>query len=136
MLGSMKHQPPNPSRTRALYARDAGLRRVSTVTRIVVVASVAAAGAFTAVAAWAQPGRSKSTTSPTRVLGGDRSSPLTVPATTPSTLPQDNAGTAPGDVGTVPGDVSIAPPDTLPDPGYSYPPATSYYPPPVVSGAS
>jgi len=132
--------PRTPSRTGRLRARDAGLRRVSIVTRTVVAASVAAAAGFTAVAAWAQPGRAK-TVDPNRTLGAGSATPATtpptsgfggspatgspsgtVPVTTPTTLaPVGNYGANTGD--------TLAPPDTVPDPGYSYSP-------PVVSGAS
>jgi hypothetical protein len=128
--------PRSPSsRNGRLRARDAGLRRVSVVTRTVVAASVAAAAGFTGVAAWAQPGRAK-TVDPNRTLGAGSTTPATtpptsgsddspsgtVPATTPTTFaPVGNDGTNTGD--------TLAPPDTLPDPGYSYSP-------PVVSGAS
>jgi hypothetical protein len=107
------------------------------VTRAAIAASVAAAAGFTAVAAWAQPGRAK-TVGPNRELGAGRVTPATVPpsgsspassasssgvpATTPTTFAP--VGDDPGN----PGD-TLAPPDTIPDPGYSYSP-------PVVSGAS
>jgi hypothetical protein len=120
-----------------LHARDAGLRRVSIVTRAAIAASVAAAAGFTAVAAWAQPGRTKAV-DPNRELGAGPAIPATDPptgshpassasssggpATTPTTFaPAGNDGGNPGD--------TLAPPDTIPDPGYSYSP-------PVVSGAS
>ena len=107
------------------------------VTRAAIAASVAAAAGFTAVAAWAQPGRAK-TADPNRALGAGRATAATVPpnvssppsaasssgvpATTPTTVaPVGNDGANPGD--------TLAPPDTIPDPGYSYSP-------PVVSGAS
>jgi hypothetical protein len=123
---------PSPrSRSGRLHARDAGLRRVSVVTRGAIAVSVAAAAGFTAVAASAQPGHSK-TTNPPASLGAGGTTPATVPPptsspirspqTTPTTLaPAGNDGVNPGD--------GLAPPDTVPDPGYSYSP-------PVVSGAS
>jgi hypothetical protein len=104
------------------------------VTRAAIVASVAAAAGFTAVAAWAQPGRAK-TADPNRVLGAGRATPATLPSTGSS--PASSSGgpvTAPttfapvGNDDANPGD-TLAPPDTIPDPGYSYSP-------PVVSGAS
>jgi hypothetical protein len=125
--------PPETSRTsrsRARRARDAGLRRVSVVTKVVVVGSVAAAGLFTAMAAWAQPGRSKTVRTngagagiPTRPvpLPSAGAPPVSTPATTPPTA-------APGDASA--GGDSLSPPATSPDPGYqSGGPA-------VVSGAS
>jgi hypothetical protein len=123
------------SRSGRLHARDAGLRRVSVVTRGAIAVSVAAAAGFTAVAAAAQPGHSK-TANPSRSLGAGgatsatvppatlpaTSEPLGSPQTTPTTLaPAGNDGINAGD--------GLAPPDTVPDPGYSYSP-------PVVSGAS
>jgi hypothetical protein len=123
--------PPETSRTsrsRALRARDAGLRRVSVVTRVAVVGSVAAAGIFTAMAAWAQPGRTKTA----RTNGaGHPTTRVTVPSTgappvsTPATTPPTSA---PGDASV--GSDGLSPPTSLPDPGYqSSGPA-------VVSGAS
>jgi hypothetical protein len=110
------------------------------VTRAAIAASVAAAAGFTAVAAWAQPGRAKAAI-PNRTLGAGSATPATlppaaapttsgsddspsgdVPATTPTTyVPVGNNGVNSGE--------TLAPPATLPDPGYSYSP-------PVVSGAS
>jgi hypothetical protein len=118
MLRRMPPETSHSSRSRALRARDVGLRRVSVVTRVVVVGSVAAAGVFTAMAAWAQPGRSKTV----RTNGAPRvSTPATTPATTPPTA-------ASGD-NSMGGD-GLSPPATPPDPGYqSSGPA-------VVSGAS
>jgi hypothetical protein len=119
-----------------LHARDAGLRRVSIVTRGAIAASVAAAAAFTAVAAWTQPGRAKAAV-PNRTFGARSATPAAVPPTTsgsddspsgdvPATTPTTYAPA--GNNGVYPSD-TLAPPDTLPDPGYSYSP-------PVVSGAS
>jgi hypothetical protein len=126
----MPRQTPRSSRSRALRARDAGLRRVSVVTRVVVVGSVAAAGLFTAIAASAQPGRTK--TIRTNGAGaGTPTRPVTVPSvgappvSTPATTPPT---AAPGDAAA--GGDSLSPPATTPDPGYqSSGPA-------VVSGAS
>ena len=128
----MPSPTPRPGRIQALYARDAGLRRVSIVTRVAIAASVVAAGAFTAVAAWAQPGHSKTAvTNPP--LGGARLTPATVPPTTSSSaeVPDSTTPTtlAPASSGVDGGGGGIAPPDTSPTPGYSYGPA-------VVSGAS
>lgn len=135
----MKSNSHRSTRSRALHARDAGLRRISAVTRVAVIGSVAAAGAFTAIAAWAQPGRSKTvvrtgtaaagsglgpqsaaTTAPTTSLGSV--TPLTDPPTT--VAPSSNGGYSDG--------YSLSPPTTLPDPGYGY----QYSGPAVVSGAS
>ena len=44
---------------RAGWERDAAVSRVSTLTRAAVAGSVALSVAFTAVVAWAQPGRTK-----------------------------------------------------------------------------
>jgi hypothetical protein len=127
----MPSPTPRSGRSRALHARDAGLRRVSIVTRVAIAASVVAAGAFTAIAASAQPGRPKTAT-PNRPLGGGRATPVTVP---PTSSPAQVPGTTPptlapdGNGGTNPGDDGLAPPTTLPDPGYSSGPT-------VVSGAS
>ena len=128
------------AKTRALHARDAGLRRVSILTRVAVVGSVAAAGAFSAVAAWAQPGRAKSVTSngalgttPTRPVGvpatngAPSGTQATVPATTPQTVAPTDGGYTGGYAG---GGENLSPPTTVPDPGYSY------SGPAVVSGAS
>src|SRR6185437_16147731 len=49
--------PASSRPDRAVHLRDAGLRKVSAATRALVVGSVAAAGVFSALAAWAQPGR-------------------------------------------------------------------------------
>ncbi|MDQ1511570.1 MAG: hypothetical protein QOG50_3414 [Actinomycetota bacterium] len=129
----MPSPTPRPGRIQALYARDAGLRRVSIVTRVAIVASVAAAGAFTAVAAWAQPGRSKTAVTTNPRLGGTRLTPATVPPTTSSSAEVPGSTTpttlAPAATGGDAGGGGIAPPDTAPTPGYSYGPA-------VVSGAS
>ena len=134
MLRPMPDPTSRSERTRALRARDAGLRRVSIVTRAAIAASIAAAGAFTAVAAWAQPGRSKGVTV-NRPLGRGQATPVTVPPTDPSlpSVPETTQPTvtAPTDNGVNSGDSGIAPPDTLPDPGYGYSQG-----PAVVSGAS
>jgi len=127
----MPSPTPRTGRSRALHARDAGLRRISIVTRAAIAASVVAAGAFAAVAAAAQPGRPKTATS-NRPPGGGRATAVAfppassadqVPGTTPPTLAPDGNG----DIN--PGDDGLAPPTTLPGPGYSPGPA-------VVSGAS
>ena len=110
------------------------------VTKVLVAGSVAAAAGFSALAAWAQPGRAKTVpaagarsqfvpssptttappvvTAPTRheSESGDGAQRLSPPATVPATIPD-----------TVPATV----PDTVPAPVYQYSP-----PPMVVSGAS
>jgi hypothetical protein len=112
------------------------------VTRVAVTGSIAAAAAFTALAAWAQPGHSKvaqangTTNGQTGgALGSGQTnltpstvapvagSQATIPDTTPATVaPVDNSGGV--------SSANLAPPDTLPDPGYQY------SGPAVVSGAS
>ena len=47
----------------SLRARDAGFTKIATTTRVLVVGAVAATGLFTVLAARAQPGRAKATTS-------------------------------------------------------------------------
>jgi len=135
----------------ALRARDAGLRKVSVATRVLVVGSIAAAGAFASMAAWAQPGRSKAraanpTTGQTPLSGsGAGLSTATVPATTPATTP---ATVASGDGGSGVDSSNLNPPATVPStqytvpntqytpPTYQYTPPAYQYTPPVVSGAS
>jgi hypothetical protein len=143
MLMRMSPTSPRSSRSRALRARDAGLRKISFVTRVFVVGSVTAAGAFTALAAWAQPGRSKTTV--TGSAARDRGGRLVVPTTgvtrrsapgPSSTSPSSSAAPATSPATVAPstegntGGYALAPPTTLPDPGYQY---TA---PVVVSGAS
>jgi hypothetical protein len=110
--------PPSrrSSKKHALVARDAGLRRIATATRVLVAGSIAATGLFTAMAAWAQPGRTKSgvTAGPRRAAASGSSA-------------YGNVG---GTYGTAPGDANLSPPSTLPVPGYQY------SSPAVVSGAS
>jgi hypothetical protein len=121
-----------------LHARDAGLRRVSTVTRVAVFGSVAAAGGFTAIAAWAQPGRAKtvnrssSIAAPAGQYSGGAVSPLTTPTTVPAaqTPVTDPATVAPSNNGGYSDGYSLSPPATLPYSGYQY------SGPAVVSGAS
>jgi hypothetical protein len=118
---------------RAARLRDAGLRKVSIATRFLVVGAVAAGGAFSAMAAWAQPGRSKTTpavgqTLPTSSVGSGTSA--TVPATIPPAGSSDDGG------GLTP---PSAAPTTVPAQSPSYqnsPPSYPYAPPVVVSGAS
>jgi hypothetical protein len=125
---------PSPSHSQrgALRARDAGLHRISVATRVLVVGSVAAAGAFASMAAWAQPGRAKAATKQTGLGSVGRRPTATVPGTTPATVAPQNDG----------GSGALSPPTeapttAAPDPGYQYtPPSYQYSPPPVVSGAS
>lgn len=97
---------------RALRARDAGLRKVSIVTRVLVAGAVVAAGLFTTLAAWAQPGR-------TTVVGSAGHGAAAAAA---------SSGVGLGDA-TVNGG-ALSPPDALPAPDYQY------SSPAVVSGAS
>lgn len=125
--------PSSHSPNRALRARDAGLRKISVATRVLLVGSVAAAGAFAAVAAWAQPGRSKVIR--TAAPNATATVPATTPATTPATNPPSGSDDDQGG-----GDNYLAPPATTPvtqDPGYQYVAPDYQAPPPVVvSGAS
>jgi len=105
---------------RSLRARDDGLRKVSIVTRVVVVGAVAASGLFSTLAAWAQPGRSK-------VVGSSASASGQGQATAAGSVASSNNGGG-GDLGG--GDASnLSPPTTLPASSYQYAPV-------VVSGAS
>lgn len=143
--------PPNQrsSVTRAIRSRDRGLRTVSILTRGLVAVSVGAAGLFSAMAAWAQPGRSKTHTSAAARSTGNASTPAPQSVNpTPQTLPaqsetgDDGGGQLGGDGnGGDDGGAVLAPPATLPDPGYQNPPPAQiptyqYSPPPVVSGAT
>jgi hypothetical protein len=112
-------------------------------TRALVVGSVAAAGLFSSLAAWAQPGRSKAVraTTPTNGNAGGRQLGLrprvgtgTSPATSPATAP---AATLPSQA-TAGGDGNLTQPTSPPvtAPAYQYSPPVQYAPPVVVSGAS
>ena len=103
------------SKRHALVARDAGLKRIAIATRVLVAAAIAATGAFTALAAWAQPGSTRRGVS----VGPNRAS-----------ASGSAYGNASGDNGYGSGDTNLSPPTTLPMPSYQY---TS---PAVVSGAS
>ena len=117
---------PTHSRSSASRARvrDLGLRRVSVVTRGLVAVSVAGVGAFSALAAWSHPGRSKTsnTSSALRQRSLGFVSPTTNPPANPSVTPETQPASN--------GDDNLAPPPSAPDPGYQYAPA------PVVSGAT
>jgi hypothetical protein len=125
--------------------RDAGLRKISVTTRVLVVGSVAAAGTFASMAAWAQPGRSKviRTATPTAAQPlGTGASTATVPATAPATVPATTPQTSGSDDG---GGNYISPPATTPAtvpvqtqaPAYqNSAPSYQYSPPVAVSGAS
>ena len=135
----MANASSRSSSLRALRARDAGLRRISLTTRALVVGSVAAAGLFSSLAAWAQPGRSKAVRTGNPVAGGQFGFGTSAPAnTTPA--PATPTTTTPDDGG----DLSqpASPPVTAPAPApttptYQYtPPPQQYVPPVVVSGAS
>lgn len=121
---------PTHSPRGAVRARDAGLRKISVATRVLVVGSVAAAGAFASMAAWAQPGRAKAALKSTGLGSVGRVSTATVPPTTPATVAPQNDGESD----------DLSPPTeapTAPDSGYAYTsPSYQYSPPPAVSGAS
>jgi hypothetical protein len=131
--------PHSHSPKRALRARDAGLRKISVTTRVLAVGSVAAAGAFASMAAWAQPGRTVIRTAAPNLRPrlGTTAPAATLPAT--ATTPQTSGS---GDGG---GGSSLTPPSTTPvtaptqtqNPGYQdSAPSYQYSPAPVVSGAS
>ena len=145
MLRRMSPTSPRSSRSRRRAARDAGLRKISFVTRVFVVGSVAAAGAFTALAGVGptrpvehdgqRVGRRRSRRPAVRaddgrdarVVGGpdvDLARDLRLPAT--STSPATVAPSTDGNSG----GSALAPPTTLPAPVYQY------APPVVISGAS
>jgi hypothetical protein len=135
----MANASSRSSSHRALRARDAGLRRISLTTRALVVGSVAAAGFFSSLAAWAQPGRSKAVRTTNPVASGQIGLGAGISAGTTPTAP---ATTTPAsDDG---GNLSqpASPPVTAPAPAatvpaYQYtPPPQQYVPPVVVSGAS
>jgi hypothetical protein len=149
MMSMPKHSSRPPKQ--ALRARDAGLRKVSVATRALVVGSVAAAGVFASMAAWAQPGRSKAaraantnaTQTPLVPSGGAGLSTATVPTTSPATVAPDTGGSANNadnlnPPATVPTQTpSYTPPSTqYTPPTYQYNPPAYQYTPPVVSGAS
>jgi hypothetical protein len=103
---------------RALHARDAGLARVSIATGVLVAASVVASGMFTALAAWAQPGRTTS-----GVPGGQAR------AAASGSSASGYAGSGDGQRG-YGDDQSLSPPTAPPVP------SDQYASPAVVSGAS
>lgn len=123
--------PASHATNRAVHLRDAGLRKVSVATRVLVVGSVAAAGPFAALAAWAQPGRSKTSSTaggqslPVASIGRTSVSPLAPP----TTVARGN-------------DDDRAPPATVPvtapaqNPSGQYIPPSYQYSPPVVSHAT
>jgi hypothetical protein len=98
----------------SLRARDAGFTKIATTTRVLVVGAVAATGLFTVLAARAQPGRAKATTSNAADQGAASSTATA------------NSGIGAG-AGT---DTTLSPPTTLPAPN------DQYSNPVVVSGAS
>ena len=100
----------------ALQSRDAGLRKIAIATRLLVVGSVGASAAFTALAAWAQPGHAKSRVS---TAAGRLAAAPSAPG---------NGGSANGSGSS--DDGSLSPPANLPVPNYQY------SPPAAVSGAS
>ena len=94
----MRHSSPRHHAKHAVRMRDAGLKRVSVATRVLVAGAVGATGLFSALAAWAQPGRAKvgatSTTAPQATPGGSLSlGRCDAPAaTTPATAPAADDG--------------------------------------------
>jgi hypothetical protein len=134
-MPSGSHRPPK----HAVHQRDAGLRKVSVATRLLVAGSVAAAGLFAAMAAAAQPGRAKvsSATRQPTAPAAPAASVGSATATVPTTVP---AAPASGDDGG--GGDDLAPPATVPvtipaqTPDYQYSPPSYQYSPPVVSAAS
>jgi hypothetical protein len=114
-----------------VHLRDAGLRRISFATRALVIGSVTAAGAFSAMAAWAQPGRKSTSTA------GAASNPVASLGTSPKTKP----ATVPATVAPESGDDDLNPPATVPatvpaTAPAQYTPPTYQYSPPVVSSQS
>ena len=95
------------SRSQALRVREAGLRKVSVATRLILAGSIGATGVFAVLAGWGQAGRTKSPASAGAVA-----------------LNQ----TGPGNTDS--GAAGLSPPVTQPAPGYQY------SAPMVVSGAS
>ena len=127
MLGAMSARSNNPSLRRRVRFRDQGLRRVTTATRVLVAGSLAASGAFAALAAWAQPARARATRA---TVPAGRLAPLRSPRRARTRAPSP-APTAPRRISDDGGTQHLAPPVTAPSPSYSYAPA-----PVVVSGAS
>ena len=133
---------PFPRHSARSERRDAGLARVSTVTRVFVTGSVVATGVFSGLAAWATSGRAKparlATVGPrvastgTLSAGTTPTSPITVPAV------GDDGGSGGGGGSSA----NLAPPATVPQTAPATVPAPSYqytvpqYNPPVVSGGS
>jgi hypothetical protein len=81
---------------RAAWERDAAVERVSFLTRIAVAGSIALSLAFTALVAWAHPGRAKSATGTASIRSTPVSSPPTTSASNgsddaPATLPSSTA---------------------------------------------
>ena len=99
---------------RALRTRDAGLKSVKTMTRLLVAGAVLAAGLFSTLAAAAQPGRA----------GASLARHKAAKAASDNSLADPGAGSSSGL------DTNLSPPPTAPSQDYQY---TS---PPVVSGAS
>ena len=98
------------STTQAIRSREIGLRRVSVATRVLVAASITAAGLFSAMAAWAQPGRSKPRLGSAAGAHRSRSADQNQSGG-PQTYPGGNGG----DDG-----YPLSPPAARPDPGYGY----------------
>lgn len=108
MLAGM---PPSRHVHLSARRRDAGLRRISSITRGVAATSLALGGAFVALAARSHTG-SKATARP----------PATTPAT--ATAPAGTTPTAP------PGTL---PPDTFPSTGVTVPPTAAPLQPPATA---
>ena len=105
-----------PSTQRAIRAHDAGLRKVTVTTHVLLASAVGATGLFTALAALAQPGRSA-------VAGAA----ATRQALRRAPVRHDDGGGGEQERGT---DSGLTPPAAAPTPDYQY------SAPPVVSGAS
>jgi hypothetical protein len=114
-----EHRPGSPAAT-----RDAGLRRASAITRLLVVGAVALTGAIAGVVAHAKPGRS-STSSQQPAAAGKRGAGASASAAQPSrttggsSLPDGSSGSS-GD-----GTPSLTPPSTPPAPTPVAPATTS-----------
>ena len=85
----MPTRSTHASMKRSLRARDAGLSKISVTTRIVLAASLAATGMFTAAAAWAQSGRTHASSSnaSARAAGSSSATNLSPPVALPVSNP-------------------------------------------------
>jgi hypothetical protein len=109
--------PPNQrsSISRAIRSRDRGLRTVSVATRSIIAGSVGAAAVFSAIAAWAQPGRAKTTQSTAIANRGALTPNAARQPVTPPTLPAENRGD--DDNNSAGNNAALTPPTSPPDPG-------------------